>query len=160
MSTSTKLGDEFLRIPKLEVSGTNWVVYKDCFTLALDGCCILDHIDGTGKEPTDPTVEEDRTAKKALTAEQKILEPEWKKEMKEWKQGKAIAKQQIASSIPDSLFMKICQKVSACDMWIELGNYFEKRSRMVSIDLRCRLQEVRCAEKGDVIAHLATLRTM
>ena len=160
MSTSTKLGDEFLRIPKLEVSGANWVIYKDRFTLALDARCILDHIDGTGKEPTDPIAEEDRTAKKALTAEQKILETEWKKEMKEWKQGEAIAKQQIASSIPDSLFMKICQKVSACDMWIELGNYFEKRSRMVSIDLRRRFQEVRCAEKGDVIAHLATLRTM
>ena len=31
---------------------------------------------------------------------------------------------------------------------------------MVSIDLCRRLQEVRCAEKGDVIAHFATLRTM
>ena len=81
MSTSTKLGDEFLRIPKLEVSGANWVIYKDRFTLALDAHCILDHIDGTGKEPTDPIAEEDRTAKKALTAEQKILETEWKKEM-------------------------------------------------------------------------------
>jgi len=32
---------------------------------------------------------------------------EWKKELKLWKQGEAIVKQQIAATIPDSLFMKI-----------------------------------------------------
>ncbi|KAJ6521626.1 hypothetical protein DFH09DRAFT_1097612 [Mycena vulgaris] len=30
-TTSTRLGDDFLRIPKLEVTGTNWVIYKDRF---------------------------------------------------------------------------------------------------------------------------------
>ena len=158
MSISTKLGDEFLRIPKLDVSGSNWVIFKDRFVWALDARCILNHIDGSSEEPADPILEEDR--KKALSAEQKTLDTEWKKEMKEWKQGEAIAKQQIASSIPDSLFMKVRSKGSARDIWIELGKHFEKRSRMVSIDLRRRLQEVRCAEKGDVIAHFATLRTM
>ena len=54
MSTSTKLGDKFLRIPKLEVSGTNWVIFKDRFTWALDARSILDHIDGSAKEPKDP----------------------------------------------------------------------------------------------------------
>ena len=49
MSVSTKLGDEFLRIPKLDVSGTNWVIFKDRFTWALDARGILDHIDGTSK---------------------------------------------------------------------------------------------------------------
>ena len=51
MFVSTKLGDEFLCIPKLEVSGTNWVIFKDRFTWALDARGILDHIDGSGKEP-------------------------------------------------------------------------------------------------------------
>ena len=31
MSTTTKLGDDFLRIPKLDVSGSNWVIFKDRF---------------------------------------------------------------------------------------------------------------------------------
>jgi len=122
MSISTKLGDEFLRIPKLDVSGSNWVIFKDRFIWALDARCILDHIDGSGQEPQDPISEEDR--KKPL------------------------------------LFMKVRSKGTAHEIWIELGKHFEKRSRMVSIDLRRRLQEVRCAEKGDVIAHFATLRTM
>ncbi|KAF8805143.1 hypothetical protein BYT27DRAFT_7105320, partial [Phlegmacium glaucopus] len=31
---------------------------------------------------------------------------------------------------------------------------------MVSVDQRRRMQEQRCAEKGDIVAHFATLRTM
>jgi len=126
MSTSTKLGDEFLRIPKLEVSGTNWVIFKDRFTWALDARSILDHIDGTGEEPKDPISSEIRA--------QVLSKP--------------------------LMFMKIRAKGTAYEIWKELGGHFEKRSRMVSIDLRRRLQELRCADKGDIIEHLSTLRTM
>ena len=170
MSVSTKLGDEFLRIPKLEVSGTNWVIFKDRFTWALDARGILDHVDGSGKEPVRPIAPElepmDKTKPptdgevKAQAEKQEKLDTEWKKDVKEWKQGEAIAKQQIASSIPDSLFMKIRAKGTAYEIWTELEKHFEKRSRMVSIDLRRRLQETRCVEKGNVVDHFSTLRTM
>ena len=46
MSASTKLGDKFLQIPKLDVSGSNWIIFKDHFTWALDARGILEHIDG------------------------------------------------------------------------------------------------------------------
>jgi hypothetical protein len=134
MTTSTKLGDEFLRIPKLDVSGSNWVLYKERFFWALDARGILDHVDGTGAEPTDPVSEESRKAKE-LPDKDKELEKEWKKDLKEWKQGKAVAKQQIASSIPDSLFMKIRTKGTAKEIWNELENHFQNRSHM-SVDLR------------------------
>ena len=162
MSTSTKLGDEFLRIPKLEATGTNWVIFKDRFTWALDARSILDHIDGNGEEPNDPipAAIREKVSTTPLTEENKKLDTEWKKELKEWKQGEAITKQQIASSIPDSLFMKIRGKGSAYNIWTELGKHFEKRSKMVSIDLRRRIQETKCADKGDINEHLATLRTM
>ena len=109
MSTSTKLGDEFLRIPKLDVlSGANWVIFKDRFTWVLDARGILDHIDGTGTEPEDLITQEVREKKPfKLTEEQERLDTEWKKNIKEWRQGEAVAKQQIASSIRDSLFMKV-----------------------------------------------------
>jgi Reverse transcriptase (RNA-dependent DNA polymerase)/gag-polypeptide of LTR copia-type len=161
MSVSTKLGDEFLRIPKLDVSSTNWVIFKDRFTWALDARGILDHIDGTGTEPVDPIPEEARKKEPlTLTEEQGKLDVEWRKGVKEWRQAEAIAKQQIASSIPDSLFMKVRAKGTAYEIWTELGKHFEKRSRMVSIDLRRRLQELRCADKGDITEHFATMRTM
>ena len=159
MSTTSKLGDEFLRIPKLEVSGTNWVIYKDRFTWSLDARGILDHIDGSGIEPKDPIDASVRTQGE-FTDDQKLLDLEWRKEVKEWKQGEAIAKQQIASSIPDSLFMKVRAKGTARAIWTELENHYQNRSRMVSVDLRRRLQDQKCLEKGDIVAHFAVLRTM
>ena len=159
MTSTSKLGDKFLRIPKLDVSGSNWVLYKERFFWALDARAILDHVDGKAEEPTDPVSEKSRKDDK-LTDEEKELEKEWKKELKEWKQGEAVAKQQIASSIPDSLFMKIRTKTSAHAIWKELESHFQNRSRMVSVDLRRRIQDQRCAEKGDMINHFATLRTM
>ena len=159
MSTTTKLGDEFLRIPKLDVSGTNWVLYKERFFWALDARAILDHVDGTGEAPADPVPKTTRD-KNTLSDAEKVLDKEWKKELKEWKQAEAIAKQQIASSIPDSLFMKIRTKGTAYEIWKELENHFQNQSRMVSIDLRRRIQELRCAKKRDMLIHFATLRTM
>jgi len=123
MTTTSKLGDEFLRIPKLDVSGSNWVLYKERFFWALDARAILDHVDGTGSEPEDPVPEESRRGNKLM-------------------------------------FMKIRAKSTAYDIWKELEGHFQNRSRMVSIDLRRRIQDLRCAEKGDMITHFATLRTM
>ena len=160
MSISTKLGDEFLRIPKLDVSGSNWVIYKERFTWALDARGIANHIDETGEEPLDPLTEAIRKTETGLSAEQQKQDIEWKKELKEWKTGEAVAKQQIASSIPDSLFLKIRTNGSAFKIWKALEDHFQKRSQMVAIDLRRRIQNQRCGDKDDIVAHFATLRTM
>ena len=53
-STTTKLGDEFLHVPKLDVAGINWVVYKDRFLWSIDARGLLDHLKGTEVEPTEP----------------------------------------------------------------------------------------------------------
>ena len=42
---------------------------------------------------------------------------EWKVELKEWKQGEAVVKQQIAATIPNLLFMKIWNKGTALKIW-------------------------------------------
>jgi len=42
-----------------------------------------------------------------FTADEEKEIKEWKAELKEWKQGEAVVKQQIARTISDSLFMKI-----------------------------------------------------
>jgi hypothetical protein len=138
-------------------------------------------VDGSNWEPTKPSV----TRKKVVTeggskegesagessgssfvmvedptAEEKRKLEEWKEELRAWKQGEAIVKQQIAATIPDSLFMKIRDKGTAYEIWQALTKDFQNKSRMVSVDLRRRLQQQRCGEKGDVRAHFGTLRTM
>jgi len=51
------------------------------------------------------------------TPDEERLIKKWKAELKEWKQGEAIIKQQIAVMIPDSLFMKIWDKGMAIEIW-------------------------------------------
>ncbi|KAJ6597843.1 hypothetical protein B0H10DRAFT_1766319, partial [Mycena sp. CBHHK59/15] len=130
---STKLDDDFLRVPKLEVTGTNWVVYKDRFIWPIDVRGLTEHIEDGAGAPADPI----NRAPDAdpLTAAQKKQEEEWKKELKTWKQGEAVVKQQIAGTIPYSLFMKIRNKSTALEIWKALGDEFQKKSRMVSVDL-------------------------
>jgi len=148
-----------MKIPRLDVAGTNWVIYKDRFLWAIDARGHLDHIDGSMNEPVDPTSErEDK--ERALTAAEIAAQLEWKKELKIWKQGEAIVKQQIAMTIPDSLFMKIQGKGNALEIWSSLANEFEKKSRSVAVDLQKRLQDEYCSEKADVRAHFDKLRTM
>ena len=163
MTSTSKLGDEFLRIPKLDVSGSNWV--KERFFWVLDAHAILDHVDGTGIVTVSPVPKASRepvegSEAKELSDAEKGLDKEWRKELKEWKQNEAIAKQQITSSIPDSLFMKIHTKGSMYEIWKELENHFQNRSCMVLVDLRRCIQELRYAKKGDMLSHFATLRTM
>jgi hypothetical protein len=53
-NTSVKLGDGFLRILKLEVTGTNWVIYKDRFLWALDARGLMEHLAVDASAPEDP----------------------------------------------------------------------------------------------------------
>ena len=71
-----------------------------------------------------------------------------------------MQKQQIASSIPDSLFLKIRSNGSAFRIWKALGDHFEKRSQMVAIDLRRCIQNQRCGDKDDIVTHFTMLCTM
>ena len=134
MTSTSKLGDEFLHILKLEVLGFNWVLYKERFFWVLDACAILEHINGIGGKPIDPVLAKSQNANK-LSDEEKALEKEWKKELRDWKQGKTVAKQQIASTILDSLFMKIQSKTTAYEIWKDLEGNFQNHLCMVSVYL-------------------------
>ena len=77
--------------------------------------------------PADPMSEEAQKAVeegKKLSEEQVKLDTEWKKDLKEWKTGEAFTKQQIASSIPNSLFLEIRASGSAYKIWRALEDHF------------------------------------
>jgi hypothetical protein len=132
----------------------------------------LEHVDSSEGEPECPVVTRYTAAKNAegedtgevvqvpYTANELLLLKEWKENLREWKQGEAIVKQQVAATIPDSLFMKICDKRTAREIWEALQSDFQNKSKMVAVDLRHRLQQEQCTERGDVRAHFTKLRTM
>ena len=45
--SSIKLGDDHVRVPKLDVGGANWVLYKEWLTWAADAKGLTGHLDGT-----------------------------------------------------------------------------------------------------------------
>ena len=128
-----KLGDDLMKVPKLDVTGTNWVIYKDQFLWSINARGLLKHVDGSGVEPKspvvckmvtqkkgdsvgDPAVDEMETVEAPLSKGDEKKEEEWLKKLKVWKQGEAVVKQQIAATIPNSLFMKIRGKSSALEI--------------------------------------------
>ena len=127
MTTITKLGDDLMKVPKLNVSGTNWVIYKTRFLWAIDARDLLDHVDGSEWEPTKPVPKgkkvgggskggegsgEDFVVVELSLEDAKALEV-WKEKHRTWRHGEAVVKQQIAATIPNSLFMKVQGKGTA-----------------------------------------------
>ena len=53
-SSFMKLGDDLIKVPKLEVGGANWVIYKDRFLWSIDARGLLEHVDGSANEPSCP----------------------------------------------------------------------------------------------------------
>jgi hypothetical protein len=62
--------------------------------------------------------------------------------------------------IPDSLFMKVRGEKTAKGTQDLLKKNFKKRSRMVMVDLRWRLQDEKCREGEDIRAHFNTMHMM
>src|SRR6266508_6069312 len=94
-----------MKVPKLDASGTNWVVYKDRFLWSVDAQGLLDHVDGSRREPTRPAPVQkkvvDASGKETIEIgdDDKLLS-DWEEKLKTWKQGEAVVKQQIAATIP------------------------------------------------------------
>jgi len=109
MSTSMKLGDDLMKVPKLEVTGSNWVIYKDQFSWAVDAQGLLEHIDGSAWKPIKPSIVMKKTAEgleegaetgtggsgvvEELTEDDKKRLEEWMEKLRVWKLGEAVVKQ-------------------------------------------------------------------
>ena len=157
-TTPSKFSDTFLRtIPKLQADGRNWITYRDRLTLCITAQGLLGYLDGTVTEPADPATRDESASH---TPDEVSENEEHAKLDADWKQKQAIVLQYIASTIPDSLYLKIKGKQTAKEAWDTLKAEFESRTRMFIIDLRRRLQDEKCDENGNLRTHFDTMRTM
>ncbi|KAG1819658.1 uncharacterized protein BJ212DRAFT_1554793 [Suillus subaureus] len=135
-SSNSKLGEDFLHVPKLAVDRENWMTYKDRMQWSVDAHGFLGHLDGTEKKPVDPSTLLGRGASWSPSMMDKVRElAAYKTALKEWRMGEAITKQQIASTIPDSLFIQVKGLDTAQKIFTYLSNLFEKCSCVVSVEL-------------------------
>src|ERR1700678_1431202 len=85
---------------------------------------------------------------------------EYSASITKWEMEENIMKQALASVIPDSLFIEGRKMETALSMWDAVRNQREKKSQMVTVDMRRKLQSEKCREQGDVRAHLVKLQIM
>jgi hypothetical protein len=102
-SNNSKLLEFFAHIPKLEIDGSNWVIFKDRFLFAAAAGSLKGHIDGSGKPPVNPLP----TPRVPLTEDQKVEMSEYSASLTKWEMEENIMKQALASVIPDSLFIEV-----------------------------------------------------
>ncbi|KAG2158723.1 uncharacterized protein EDB93DRAFT_1066650, partial [Suillus bovinus] len=131
-----RLGEDFLRIPKLAADGENWMMYKEHLQWSIDARRLLGHLDGTETKPIDPQGLPGRGVLWTPSTPDEVKEVSmYKAELKEWCMGQAITKQQIAGMIPDSLFIQIKDLDTAKEIFTHLSNLFEQCSCVVSVEL-------------------------
>ncbi len=157
-SSTAKLGEYFSKLPACKADGTNWIFFRDHFLFAVDAAGLSDHFEdiGTMTEPTAPAVVDPKNP----TADETKAMNEYAKKRRIWKSEQAIIKQGITSVISDSLFLKVKGKATAKAMWEKVKSEYEKKSKMVTVDLRRKLQDEWCAEGGDVKTHLTKLQSI
>ena len=116
MSTvNRKLFEFFVQIPKLEIDGSNGVIFKDRFAFAAAAADLEKHIDGTGTPLNLPIFI--WTGPTPLTSDQITEYEEYEVKQLKWLMGEAVIKQAIATMIPDSLFIEVHKEAMACLMW-------------------------------------------
>ena len=123
MSYDLKLGNNLLHVPKLPANGKSFVVWKDHLELSIRAHGLYGHLDGTAVKPADPLT---RLDGHTLTAEEVSSNKQYSKDLSLYLQHQAIVFQQIASTIPDSLYLKIKGKATVKEAWDALKDDFKK----------------------------------
>ena len=123
LTVNGKLLEFFVQIPKLEIDGSNWVIFKDCFAFVVAAADLEKHIDRTGTPPNPPIFT--WTGPTPLTLDQITEYEEYQGKQLKWLMGEAVIKQAIATTI------EVCKEVMACLMWEAVQLKQEKKSWMV-----------------------------
>ena len=147
MSADLKLGNDFLRVPRLLADGKGFVVWKERLELSIRARGLYAHPDGSATKPVEPPRAEGATT---LTEEQVSAVNRYTKEIGQYLQEQAIVFQQITSTILDSLYLKIKGKLTVKEAWDALKADFKKCSQMITIELRKKLQDTCCNENGNI----------
>ncbi|KAG2344882.1 hypothetical protein BDR05DRAFT_881651 [Suillus weaverae] len=134
MSFTTKLGDEFLKVLKLDASGKDWPLWKGRLELSLSARGLMGHLTRTVSKPMNPADGKSTGWLPSSPDEIKAVQT-YEKELAEWLEKDDVVKQQIAVMLPDSLFVKLLSKPTAKDYYDTLKAQFEQWSLVVSVEL-------------------------
>ena len=151
-----KIGNNFLQVPRLPADGKGFIVWRECLELLVKAQGLFGHLDGMATKLVEPMT----TGAMAPMPEQVSTRERYPKELSQYLQEQVIVFQQIMSTIPDSLYLKIKGKPTIKEAWDTLKADFKRWSQMIMIKLCKQLQNMKCAENGNVHTHFDNLQAM
>ena len=148
---SIKLTKSF-SLPKLKADGSNWILFQESLELETASHNLEKHIDGTGTAPiTPPPVAGPPTAD-----EQQAID-NYAGAFDKWSAGEATIRKGLAEALPPALYLIVQKEVTAKLVWDAVVNHHQHKAQLIIVELRQKLQNEKCDEKGDIRAHLSKL---
>src|SRR6266404_4308902 len=129
------MSDDKVATPKLEGDGSNWGTYHDRMHLILRSRKCGDHL-----------------SLATLTATYQALWPTIDAALLQvhWKSNEISVMLLITSSLPDSIFSLVKNKVTVYAQWDALKMKYETHSAMNRLNLRAKFINTRCVEGGNI----------
>ncbi len=155
-SANTKLVEYFARLPHLKADGSNFVTYRDRMVFAAEAAQLDEYLGENFAAPAVPVPADPQNP----TTEEKESIVKHPEVVRMWNSNAAILKQGIAATVPDALFLKVKGEKTPGLMWKKVKDEYKKKSKMMTVDLRRKLHDMKCAENGDVKAHSNVIRTI
>ncbi|PBK64763.1 hypothetical protein ARMSODRAFT_892434, partial [Armillaria solidipes] len=147
MSTITANFTVLSNVPKLDVSGTNWLIFHYRFEIAVESKGVWGHFNGSEPSPPGPQQGDDAATAAAATAEV----TEWKKKEKE-------ARHYLVQKLEDSTLTELLCHATVERMWNALTEKFTALSTHIIADMQARFDNMKCPNNGNVRTHLTSLR--
>ena len=126
-NTKESLSEFSSAVDKLESSGSNWVMWQQRFTIAVQQKDVMGQFDGSNKKPEGK---------------------EETDEIKKWKKKEILAKYLLTQKLPDSIFSKYMRKSTVAEMWSGIVAEFTEKSMMMKSRLHSEFMALR-SEKGE-----------
>ena len=160
-ATATVTSSGIYAMPKL--TEKNWVEYKTKTVMSLTARGLARHLDGTVSAPQPLPVDE-RSGKLLVTDKSRDATDMEIEEhlalLDAFRQKEALVLQQLYATIPNSVLIQVQHYSDVENVWSAICAIYEAKSDMMQVDIRSRLQGMKCGEKDDVRRHLTTMMTM
>jgi gag-polypeptide of LTR copia-type len=136
------MSDDFkVTMVKLANDGANWISYRDRMIWAFDNRRWSEHLTNDAVPATWVTIG-------TITPQQR------------WEAEEASTKNLIAASVPDHVFNRIKSKTNTKEIWDAIKEIYQKRSKMITVDLGRKLQSTKLSDNEDARAHFTHLSDM
>ena len=147
-------------VPKLEVSGKNWAIYRIRFTRAVQSKGVWGHLDGSAPCPTPPVTTPPVAVTQTTGGTQQpavTITPD-PAELVAWRKDEALALDLLTQRIPDSTVIRTSSQPTAAAMWAEIVREYTEKGAYAQTELRTKFLESKCTDRGDVREWLDSLR--